>query len=57
MALFGWEPIDVADEDTARRARAEEITDDLMEPAFAVLDDTERRTVLDGLARVAAAVA
>ena len=57
VGMFGWEPMDVDDDDSARWARAEEITDDLMEPAFAVLDDTERRTVLDGLARVAAAVA
>lgn len=56
--LFGWddEPTVSADE-RARWDRAEELTNELLEPAFARLDDGGRRAVLDGLAGMAAALA
>ena len=41
-AFFGWsEPLPAAtDELRSRRARAEELTDELVSPAYAVLDDS-----------------
>ncbi|MFV0309045.1 MAG: hypothetical protein ACK5OX_15020, partial [Desertimonas sp.] len=57
VATFGWEPVEVTDDDRARWARAEELTNDIMEPAFAVLDDACRQAVLTGLAGIGAALA
>lgn len=57
VATFGWEPVEVTDDDRARWARAEELTNDIMEPAFAVLDDAGRQAVLTGLGRIGAALA
>lgn len=57
VATFGWEPLTLSDDDTARWQHAEDLTDQIMEPAFAVLDDAERRAVVDGLGRVSAALA
>lgn len=54
---FGWEELEITDDDRARHARAEELTDELMEPAFAALDDVGQRALLDGLGRISAAMA
>ena len=53
-AFFGWpEPYPVVDEDlVARRARAEELTDELVAPAYDVLLAGEARELLDLLGRV-----
>jgi len=51
-ALFGWnpaEPPEVTDEHREMRRKAEAITDDIVRPAFAVLDDAQRTTLADGL--------
>jgi hypothetical protein len=57
VKTFGWQDLDVTDEDRARHARAEELTDELMEPAFAALDDEGRDELATGLDRIGAALA
>lgn len=57
VQAFGWEELDISDEDRARHTRAEELTDDLMEPAFATLDDAGQDALLRGLRGMAAAMA
>jgi hypothetical protein len=56
-AFFGWpEPYPVLDEDlVARRARAEELTDELVAPAYDALSAGEARELLDLLGRVSRA--
>jgi hypothetical protein len=56
-AFFGWvEPYPTIDEDTrARRARAEELTDELVGPAYDVLSAEESRELLALLERLRAA--
>jgi hypothetical protein len=56
-AFFGWaEPYPTIDEDTrARRAHAEELTDELVGPSYAVLSPEESRELLALLARLSAA--
>lgn len=56
--FFGWpEPFpEVSDEVRTRRDRAEQITDELVAPAYAVLGATESEVLLDGLATAAAVV-
>jgi hypothetical protein len=58
-ALFGWsEPPAVTDGDRALHARAEQITEDLLVPAFSVLDEAAGAALVDGtLAMHAALVA
>jgi hypothetical protein len=49
---FGWEPGDVpvvTDEDRARLRRANEMTEQLMAPAFGVLDQDGTDALLHGL--------
>jgi hypothetical protein len=57
-AFFGWtEPLpDVTDDLRARHARAEELTDELAAPAYAVLSDDETAELAGLLERAAAAV-
>lgn len=56
--LFGWddEPA-VSDDERARWDRAEELTNQLLEPAFGCVEEAGRRAVLDGLRRMSAALA
>lgn len=56
VATFGWEPVEVTDDDRARWQQAEDLTNDIMEPAFAVLDDAGQEAVLTGLGRISAAL-
>ncbi len=57
VRTFGWEELEVTDEDRARHQRAEELTDELMEPAFATVDDDGQQALLQGLDRIGAALA
>src|SRR5829696_2451176 len=54
---FGWEELAVTDEDRSRHARAEAITDDILEPAFATVDERGREALRRGLERIGAALA
>ena len=59
-AMFGWGPDDtpeVTDADRAAMARAEAITDDLVRPAYAVLDDDGQQALLAGLTALEKALA
>lgn len=59
-AMFGWGPDDAPVVDDAARARmdeAEALTDRLVRPAYAVLDQDERRAFLAGLTAIEAALA
>ena len=56
--LFGWEDDPpVSDDDRAAWDRAEEVTDELLEPAYARLDDDGRAAFLAGLGRIESALA
>lgn len=51
VAMFGWTPEDAPVVDAGAREKldeAERLTDRLVAPAFAVLDDSERTALLDG---------
>jgi len=57
--MFGWAPEDgpvIDDGLAARMAAAEALTDQIVLPAFAVLDATERGALVEGLRAVAAAL-
>ena len=57
---FGYteeEAPEITDAVKAARAEAENITDRIVEPAFAVLSDAERTVLVDGLHAVKAALA
>jgi hypothetical protein len=56
---FGWgeTPPDVTDDDRARLAAAESMTDDLVRPAFSVVDATTAETFVRVLTEVEAACA
>ncbi len=56
VKTFGWEDLEVTDDDRARHQRAEELTDELMEPAFATLDGDGQQALLRGLDRISAAL-
>ena len=56
---FGWAEEDAAvvtDDDKRLLAEAEKVTDVIVTPAFAVLDDAEAQALLDGLTAAEAAV-
>ena len=57
VTTFGWDLLELGDDERARHERAEEITDDILEPAFATVDDAGRSALLDGLERIGAALA
>lgn len=57
VKTFGWEELEITDDHRARHQRAEELTDELMEPAFATLDERGREALLRGLERISAAMA
>jgi hypothetical protein len=60
LEMFGWKPDQapaVSDEDRALRAEAEALTDRIVTPAFAVLDDAGAAALLDGLAAMERALA
>ncbi len=49
VSLFGWsEPAAFTDADSTRWAAAEELTNELLAPSFAVLDPAGERALLDG---------
>ncbi|CAA9243333.1 MAG: hypothetical protein AVDCRST_MAG20-1857 [uncultured Acidimicrobiales bacterium] len=59
IAMFGWSEDDappVTDEVRSLRAEAEALTDRLVLPAFAVLDDPGQQDLLTGLERIGAAL-
>jgi len=56
VAMFGWEPLELTDDDRDKWEQAEALTNDLMEPAWAVLDDAEREAVVAGLSRISTAL-
>ncbi len=59
VKMFGWAPEDgpvIDDGLAARMAAAEALTDQIVLPAFAVLDATERGALVEGLRAVAAAL-
>jgi hypothetical protein len=56
LALFGWpadEPPAVSDDDRARQADADALTDRIVTPAFAALDAQGARDLVDGLQAMA----
>ena len=58
VAMFGYpEPPAVTDADRAAHARAEDITDDILVPAFSVLTDEQATALIDGTAALHAALA
>ena len=57
VKTFGWEELEITEDHRARHQRAEELTDELMEPAFATLDERGREALLRGLERISAAMA
>jgi hypothetical protein len=60
LEMFGWKPDQVpavGDGDRALRAEAEALTDRIVTPAFAVLDDEGGRALLDGLTAMEGALA
>ena len=56
VKTFGWDDLDLGDDDRARHERAEEITDDILEPAFATVDEPGQDALLDGLRRIGSAM-
>ena len=56
VKTFGWEDLELTDDDRAKHERAEEITDDILEPAFAAVDEFGRTALLAGLRRIGAAL-
>lgn len=58
FALFGWQeaPPAVGDEERRLLRDADELTDRLVGPAYAVLDEGGQRHLLDGLARIGVAL-
>lgn len=55
--LFGWKDIpDVTDDDRARWQSAEELTNELLWPSFAALDEPARQAYVDGAERIVAAL-
>ncbi|MHB1988813.1 MAG: SCO6745 family protein [Acidimicrobiales bacterium] len=59
MALFGWAPDDmpvVSDDERQRLARAEILTDQIVSPAYSVLDAAGRSGLVEGMREIAAAL-
>lgn len=59
VAMFGWTPEDapVLNDDVAERMKAaEDLTDEIVLPAFSVLDDSGAQALLDGARAIKAAV-
>ena len=59
VAMFGWTPEDapVLNDDVAERMKAaEDLTDQIVLPAFSVLDDSGAQALLDGARAIKAAV-
>jgi hypothetical protein len=59
-AMFGWsddDPPVIGEAEVAALAAAESLTDDLVRPAYSVLDATGRESLATGVARIAAALA
>jgi hypothetical protein len=57
MAMFGWTPDDLPEIDqevNEAMARAEAITDDLVAPAYGVLDEDGQRSLIEGVDRIEA---
>ena len=57
MGMMGWSEADTPTIGEAERqamARAEALTDDLVRPAYAVLDDAGRRSLVEGVDRIKA---
>lgn len=53
VATFGYEdPPTVTDADRAKHARAETVTDDLLEPAYSTLTDDQARALVAGAAEL-----
>jgi hypothetical protein len=49
VATFGYEePPTVTDRDRAAHARAEDVTDDILEPAYSVLSDDQAAALIAG---------
>ena len=60
LAMFGWaadDAVDVTDDDRARWDAAEGLTDELLLPAYAVLDEAGRRALVAGLDRLESVLA
>jgi hypothetical protein len=60
LAMFGWTDADataVTDADRAAWAAAERMTDDLVRPAYSVLDEAGRAALVTGIDRIEAVLA
>jgi len=60
LAMFGWSPaqaVDVSDGDRLKWESSERLTDELLLPAYSVLDDAGREAFVGGLDRIEAALA
>jgi len=57
VTMFGYESAPaVTDEDRATWQRAEDLTDELLVPAYAALSDAQAKAFVDGTAQIAAAL-
>jgi hypothetical protein len=57
VAMFGYdEPPEVTDDDRARWHRAEELTDELLSPAYTALTDEQATALVNGTAQMAHAL-
>jgi hypothetical protein len=60
LGPFGWPEtagVDITDDDRAKSAAAERLTDELLRPAYSVLDETGRDALITGLDQIEAALA
>lgn len=59
IGMFGWgedEAPTITDADRSKMVEAEALTDRLVTPAYAVLDDDQQQALLIGLDRIEAAI-
>lgn len=57
LATFGWDAeLELTDDDRDAWERAEELTDQLLEPAWASVDEAGRAAMVDGLATISTAL-
>jgi hypothetical protein len=55
VAMFGWsedDPPTITDHELSRYDAAEALTDDLVRPAYSVLDETGRQALVEGISQI-----
>jgi hypothetical protein len=59
VAMFGWsedDPPTITDRERSRHDAAEALTDDLLRPAYSVLDEDGRQALVDGISEIESAL-